>query len=51
MLITMMILMMVNSYMQNDGDLMVTACMKNEGVYVGDLLVNVCIIESYVHAS
>jgi len=32
------LLMMVNSYMQNDGDIMVTACMKNDGVYVDELL-------------
>jgi len=29
---------MVNSYMQNNVDLMVLASMKNDGVYVGDLL-------------
>jgi hypothetical protein len=28
------LLLMMNSYMQNDGDLMVLACMKNVGVYV-----------------
>jgi len=33
------LLMKMNYYMKNDGDLMVTSCMKNDGVYVGDLLV------------
>jgi hypothetical protein len=33
------LLMKVNSYMKNDSDLMVTACMKNDGVYISDLLV------------
>ena len=32
------LLLMVNSYMQNNVDLMVLASMKNDGVYVGDLL-------------
>jgi len=43
-------LLMVNSSMQNDGDLMMLACMKNVGVNVGEVLLNVCIIESNVHA-
>jgi len=31
--------------------LMMNACMKNEDENEEDLLLNVCIVESYVHAS